>query len=115
MIATSLSSRGEAGGSLPREAWTSLMESSTVMNCSPVAWTSRSLRPRVGRMRAVSPQTVWERLSLVEMCAVSVHLRIASSVTALSGVARTKLPATPTKSLARPSCMARMPFTASRP
>ena len=32
-------------GSLPRVACTQLIESSTVTNCSPVAWMSRSLRP----------------------------------------------------------------------
>lgn len=97
MVATSLNRCADAGARVPREACTSLMESSTVMTCSRPARTSRSLRPRVGRIRAVSPLTVWERLSLVETCVVSRQRRIASSVTALSGEARAKLPAMPTR------------------
>jgi hypothetical protein len=69
-----------------------LIESSTVTNCSPVVCMSRSLRPSVGRISAVSPQTTCERLSLVETCAANRHWRMAYSVSALSGVARTKLP-----------------------
>ncbi|CAM5604297.1 hypothetical protein SFUMM280S_07508 [Streptomyces fumanus] len=84
-------------------------------NCSPVAWMSTSVRPSVGRIRAVSPQTVCDLLSLVEMCAVSRQRRMASSVTSLSGAARTKLPATPRKTLIRPSRMARIEFTESSP
>ncbi len=113
MIAISLNRCGEAGVSRPREECTSLIESSTVTNCSPVAWTSRSLRPSVGRISAVSPQTVCDRLSLVEICTVSRHVRSASSVTALSDIARTKLPATPTKTLTLPSRIARTPWTES--
>ncbi len=113
MIATSLSRCGEAGASRPREACTSLIESSTVTNCSPVAWTSRSLRPSVGRISAVSPPTVCDRFSFVETWTVSRQRRSASSVTALSDIARTKLPATPTKTFASPSRIARTPRTES--
>ncbi len=66
-------------------------------------------------MSAVRPQTVWERFSFVEMWAVRRQLRMASSVTALSGAARTKLPATPRKNLIRPSRIALMESTESRP
>ncbi|CAM5307556.1 hypothetical protein STENM327S_06075 [Streptomyces tendae] len=38
--------------SRPREVCTSLIEFSTVTNCSPPAWWSRSVRPRVGRISA---------------------------------------------------------------
>src|SRR6478672_9024752 len=69
----------------------------------------------VGRISAVSPHTACERLSFVEMWAVSRQFRIARSVNSLSGVARTKLPAKPTNNFARPSRMARMESTASRP
>ena len=47
------------------------IESSTVTNCSPPAWTSRSVRPRVGRISARAPVTACERLSLVDTCTVS--------------------------------------------
>ena len=50
-------------------------ESSTVTNCSPPAWTSFSVRPRVGRISAVSPQVRCDRLSLVEICTVRAALR----------------------------------------
>src|SRR5262245_18915810 len=88
-----------------------LIESSTVMNCSPVTWISRSVRPSVGRISAVSPHTACERLSFVETCAVSRQFRTACSVNSLSGVARTKLPAKPTNNFARPSRMARIEST----
>ena len=76
---------------------------------------SCSVRPRVGRMRAVPPQTVCDLLSFVEMWAVRRHCRMASSVTSLSGAARTKFPATPRKTLIRPSRMALIEFTESSP
>ncbi len=66
-------------------------------------------------MSAVSPQTVCVRLSLVEMWAVVRQARTASSVTALSGAARTKLPARERKNLTRPSRIARIAFTESMP
>ena len=44
--------RADAGSRRPREACTMPIESSTVTNCSPPAWTSRSVRPRVGRISA---------------------------------------------------------------
>ena len=54
------------------------IESSTEIHCGPLAWMSFSVRPRVGRISAVSPQTRCERFSLVETCTVSPALRIAS-------------------------------------
>ena len=74
-----------AGSSGPREACTEQVESSTETNCSPLAWTSFSVRPRVGRISAVSPQTRCERLILVEICTVSRARRSASAVTSVSG------------------------------
>ncbi len=84
-------------------------------NGSPSAWTSRSVRPSVRRISAVSPHTVCDRFSLVEMWAVSRHERIASSVTSLSGAARTKLPARARNTLTRPSRIALIAFTESSP
>ena len=81
------------------------MESSTVTNCSPPPWRSRSVRPSVGRISARAPVTQCERLSLVETWTVSRARRIASSVTAVSGEAATKLPPMAKKTLAWPSRM----------
>ena len=70
------------------------IESSTVTNCSPPAWTSRSVRPRHGRISAVAPvHERGERLSLVETCTVSAQLRSAAAVTSVSGVARSEVAA----------------------
>ena len=91
------------------------IESSTVTNWSPAAVVSRSVRPSVGRISARAPVTTCERLSLVETCTVSRVLRIAASVTRVSGVAATKLPPIAKKTLTRPSRIARMLSTASRP
>ncbi len=91
------------------------MESSTVTNWSPPAWASRSVRPRVGRMRARAPVTAWERLSLVDTWTVRRARRIAASVASVSGVAETKLPPMAKKTLASPSRSARMARTTSRP
>lgn len=90
-----------------------LMESSTVTNCLPPAWTSLSVRPRVGRIRARVPVTAWERLTLVETCTVRRALRMATSVTSVSGVAATKLPPMAKKTLASPSRRAWMERTTS--
>lgn len=114
-MATSLSRTLKPASRRPWELCTSLIEFSTVTNCSPVAWMSRSVRPRVGRISAVSPHTVWDLLSLVETCTVRRQRRMASSVTSLSGAARTKLPATPTNTLTRPSPMALIALTESNP
>jgi hypothetical protein len=103
---TSLRSCGEAGGNVPRDAWTTLIESSTVTNCWPAGCASISVRPSVGRMIAVSPVTAWERLSLVDICTDSRQLRIAATVASVSGVAATKLPPTQMKTLTRPSRIA---------
>lgn len=89
------------------------MESSTVTNCFCPAWTSLSVRPRVGRIRARVPVTAWERLSLVDTCTVSRARRIAASVTVVSGVAATKLPPMAKKTLASPSRSAWMDRTTS--
>ena len=58
-----------------------LIESSTVTNCSPPAWTSRSVRPRHGRISASRPWCRCERLSLVATCTVSLQLASAAAVT----------------------------------
>ncbi len=55
---------GEAGTSRPREECTMLIESSTVTNCSPAARTSRSVRPRHGRISASRLWCRCERFSL---------------------------------------------------
>ena len=83
--------------------------------CSPLRWTSRSVRPSVGRISAVRPATTWDRLSLVETCTVIAQLRRAASVTSVSGVARTKLPPMPMKNDARPSRIASIAATVSKP
>ncbi len=74
-----------AGALPPRERCITDMKSSTVTNCSPVACTSRSVRPSAGRISAVSPVTTCERLSLVDTCTVSAQERSARSVAAVSG------------------------------
>ncbi len=114
-MAGSESRWGLAGVRLPREAWTMPMESSTVTNCLPPAWTSLSVLPRVGRIRARVPVTAWERLSLVETWTVRRARRMAASVTAVSGVAATKLPPIAKKTFASPSRRAWMERTTSRP
>ncbi len=53
----SLSRCSLAGGRVPRDACTMPIESSTVTNCAPPFCTSASVRPRHGRMSAVSPVT----------------------------------------------------------
>ena len=105
-----------AAGSLrPRERCTTDMESSTVTNCSPVACTSRSVRPSAGRISAVLPVTTCERLSLVDTCTVSAQERSARSVAAVSGVAEAKLPPIATSARTRPPAIARRVSTVSRP
>ena len=89
------------------------MESSTVTNCSPLPWTSRSVRPRVGRIRARAPVTACERLSFVDTCTVRRARRMAASVTSVSGEAATKLPPIAKKTFASPSRIARMARTTS--
>ena len=54
-------------------------------------------------------------MSLVETCTVSAQLRSAASVTSVSGVAEAKLPPIPMNTEARPSRMARMASTVSKP
>ena len=56
-----------------------------------------------------------ERFSLVEICTVSSALPIASSATCVSGAAATKLPPSPTKTLALSSRNARIALTVSSP
>ncbi len=96
-------------------ACTALIESSTVTTCSPPRCTSTSVRPLVGKIRAVPPTTTCERFSLVDTCTVSSQPRSAASVTSVSGVARTKLPPIPMKNLALPSRIASIAATVSRP
>ena len=109
------SSIGEAGSRRPRDECTHDIESSTVTNCSPDAWTSRSVRPRQGRISDSVPGSTCERLSLVAMCTVSRQPRRAASVTGVSGVAAAKLPPRPRNTEARPSRMARIASTVSCP
>ncbi len=89
------------------------MESSTVTNCSPPPWRSRSVRPRQGRIRARAPVTACERLSFVDTCTVRLARRMAASVTSVSGEADTKLPPMAKKTFASPSRRARIAATTS--
>ena len=114
-MSTSERSCGLAGSSGPREACTADIESSTVTRWFRPPVRSFSVRPRVGRMSAVRPWTTCERLSLVETCTVSSALRIAFSVTSVSGAAATKLPPSATNTWALPSRRARIASTVSRP
>ncbi len=59
------------------------------------------------------PCTRWLRLSFVDTCTVSEQLRNAASVTAVSGVAETKLPPIAMNTVALPSRMARIASTVS--
>ncbi len=70
----------EAGVLPPAEACTIDIESSTVTDCGPVAWTSTSVRPRHGSISASRPWMRWLRLSLVETWAVRARLRKAGCV-----------------------------------
>ena len=92
------------------------IESSTVTNCSPVTCTSRSVRPRQGRISASRPVTTCERLSLVETCTVrSSAAQRLRGARRCPGVAATKLPPSAKNTLALPSCIARIVSTVSRP
>ena len=101
-IAGSLRKCSDAGGNEPRDMWTTHVVSSTVTNCRPDFWKSRSVRPKQGRMRACSPVIRWPRLSLVEICTVSRHFARASDVYFVSGVAERKFPPSPTKTFTLP-------------
>ena len=100
----------------PCEACTADIESSTVTRCirPPVQVASRC-GPAPGRISASRPVTTCERLSLVETCTVRSALRIACSVTSVSGAAETKLPPIAKKTLALPSRSASIASTVSRP
>jgi hypothetical protein len=115
MMSTSDRRWGDAGLSGPIEVWTDDIESSTVIRCGVPPVRSRSLRPSGGRISASRPWTTWERLSLVPTWTVSGALRIASSVTEVSGAAETKLPPWLQKTFASPSRSALMAATLSRP
>ena len=114
-IAGSLKRCGDAGGRNPREACTTAIEFSVVTNCAPVACSSISVRPRQGRINACSPVIKCPRLSLVETCTVKRQRRSASAVYSVSGVAERKLPPSAKKTFARPSCIAWIALTVSRP
>jgi len=62
-----------------------LIESSTVTNCSAPPRTSRSVRPRQGRISASRPGCRCERFSFVDTWTVSAHCSIAAVVLAVSG------------------------------
>ena len=70
----------EAGGLMPAERCTMLIESSTVTPCGPAAWMSISVRPRHGRISASRPWTMWLRFNFVVTCTVSSHWRRAFHV-----------------------------------
>ena len=89
------------------------IESSTETTCLRPDTTSRSVRPRAGRITALCPGTTWLRLSLVDTCTVRAQFRRAASVTAVSGVAEAKLPPIATNTDARPSRIARIASTVS--
>ncbi|MNT72274.1 hypothetical protein D3C72_2108580 [compost metagenome] len=92
-MATSERSSSEAGGLMPPEPCTMLMESSTVTICDrPAELRSISVRPRQGNTKEVSPGTRCEWLSLVAMLTVSFCFSKALTISGLSGVARMKLP-----------------------
>ena len=84
------------------------IESSTVTNCGPPACASTSVRPRHGRMSAVSPVTRCPRCSFVETCTVRRQRRSAAAVRSVSGAAERKLPPMAKKTRARPSSIAWM-------
>jgi hypothetical protein len=74
---------------------------------------SCSLRPSTGRISASPPVTKCDRLSLVDTCTVRAQLRIALSVTSVSGAAATKLPPRPRNTRTLPSRIARIAWTVS--
>lgn len=102
-------------GRLPRDRCTIDIESSTETTCLRPPTTSRSVRPRAGRITAVAPCTRWLRLSLVDTCTVKAQVRNAASVTSVSGVAEAKLPPMEKNTDARPERMARIALTVSWP
>jgi hypothetical protein len=90
-IAGSLRNSSEAGSNTPRDMWMTPVVSSTLTNCSPDFWKSRSVRPRQGRMSAFSPVIKCARLSLVEICTVSLQRCNASDVAQACSSDRTGL------------------------
>src|SRR6478752_7082094 len=114
-MSTSLRSCADAGRLAPLLAWTMPIESSTVTNRSPAPASSRSVRPRHGRMIASAPHRTCERLSLVETCTVSAHRSIAAAATSVSGAAATRLPPKPTNTSTSPRCIAPSASTVSKP
>ncbi|KAG1386734.1 hypothetical protein G6F59_016720 [Rhizopus arrhizus] len=92
MMAGSERRCSEAGASLPREACTMDMESSTVTDWAPVAWTSLSVRPSTGRMIASRPIIRCDRFSLVFMCTASYSRRMPASHCSVSDKAMARLP-----------------------
>ncbi|MNI45255.1 hypothetical protein D3C73_996740 [compost metagenome] len=79
MMAGSERRCSEAGASLPREACTIDIESSTVIDCAPLACTSLSVRPSTGRMIASRPISNCERFSLVFMWTARSRRRMPAS------------------------------------
>jgi hypothetical protein len=107
MMPTSDFSWLEAGGLMPADPCTMLIESSTVtIWFLPTLLRSISVRPRQGRMNAVSPGSKWVWLSLVATWTVSFCFDNAFAVTGVSGVALAKLPPRPMKACDDPSSMA---------
>ncbi len=115
MMAGSERRCSEAGVSLPDEAWTIDIESSTVTDCRPVACMSSSVRPRQGRTNVSFATSKCERLSLVARCTLRSSFAIDAKDCSASGRATAKLPPRQISALAEPSIMARSAATASCP
>ena len=105
-MAGSDSKCSDAGGLMPDDRWTMLIESSTVTPCGHVAWRSISVRLRQGRISASRPWIRWLRLSLVVTWTVRSQRRRPRAVASLSGVAIAKLPPMPKNTFALPSIIA---------
>ena len=89
------------------------IESSTVTYCSRPPVSSRSVRPRQGRIRPSRPWWRWLRLSLVEIWTVRPTSASAAVVTAVSGVAAAKLPPRARKTSTAPARIASIAATTS--
>ena len=109
--------RATPAASGPREACTTHIESSTVTTCWPAAGEVASrCGPGSAGSAPSSAVTTCERLSLVETCTVRSALRIAASVTSVSGVADDEVAAHARRTpCASPSRSARIASTVSRP
>jgi len=105
---------GDAGGSGPCDECTADIESSTVTACATPSCESRSVRPKVGRARALIPHTTSDLLTVVETCKVGDARRSGSLVSSVCA-ALTKFPPSATKMRARPLRNASIDSTVSSP